>query len=273
MESRLTIQNIYSIIEYMIRAMKRGNMRSRLTDHLIDAILHGELRPGDRIVEGKLARQLQVGQSTLREALQELEHRGLVTKRENRGTFVTKLTTKDVEGIYAVRLELEPLAASLAHSRLTPEHAARLNHFVDMMESARLRRDLFEILRNDLAFHQHIWKLSDNTALERALNLVCAPLFAFYLLRISSGAPAYDFNKDAYDFSRDNQEHYALLESLKKGAAEEVRQSFREMIEGFRVRHLRHVQSVENKRDAMAVPEIQPARAAETPAAKEDLIP
>ena len=54
----------------MIKAMKRGNMRSRLTAHLFDAILHGELRPGDRIVEGKLARQLQIGQSTLREALQ-----------------------------------------------------------------------------------------------------------------------------------------------------------------------------------------------------------
>lgn len=233
----------------MIKEMKRGNMRSRLTDHLFEAILHGELRPGDRIVEGKLARQLQVGQSTLREALQELEHRGLITKRENRGTFVTKLTTKEVEGIYAVRLELEPLAASLAHQRLTPEQAARLTHFVDKMESARQHRDLIEILRNDLAFHQLIWKLSDNTVLERALNLVCAPLFAFYLLRISSD-PVYDFNRDAYDFSRDNQEHYALLESLKKGGPDEVRSAFREMIEGFRLRHLQHVRLVEGKREA-----------------------
>jgi DNA-binding GntR family transcriptional regulator len=231
----------------MIKAMKRGTMRSQLTDHLFDAILHGELRPGDRIVEGKLARHLEVGQSTLREALQELEYRGLLTKNDNRGTFVTKLTTKDVEGIYVVRLELEPLAASLAHSSLTPEHVSRLTGFLDRMEGARRQHDIIDLLKNDLVFHQYIWKLSDNTSLERALNLVCAPLFAFYLLRLSSRGTTYDFGRDAYDFTKDNQEHYALLEALKKGGPEDVRKYFKEMIELFRVRHLQHVQAVEQE--------------------------
>jgi len=248
LEKCLTFYFVYSIIEYMIRAMKRGTMRSQLSDHLFDAILHGELRPGDRIVEGKLARHLEVGQSTLREALQELEHRGLLTKNDNRGTFVTKLTTKEVEGIYAVRLELEPLAASLAHSRLTPEHVSRLTGFLDRMESARRQHDIIDLLKNDLAFHQCIWTLSDNTSLERALNLVCAPLFAFYLLRLSSRGSAYDFTRDAYDFTKDNQEHYALLDALKKGGHEEVRKYFREMVEVFRTRHLQHVRAGEQER-------------------------
>lgn len=247
LENCLTFYFVYSIIEYMIRAMKRGTMRSQLTDHLFDAILHGELRPGDRIVEGKLARHLEVGQSTLREALQELEYRGLLTKNDNRGTFVTKLTPKEVEGIYAVRLELEPLAASLAHCRLTSEHVSRLTSFLDRMESARRQHDIIDLLKNDLTFHQCIWKLSDNTSLERALNLVCAPLFAFYLLRLSSRGAAYDFSRDAYDFTKDNQEHYALVEALKKGGPEEVRKYFKEMIEIFRVRHLEHVHAVERE--------------------------
>ena len=98
----------------MMLQIAKKNLRRQLADRLFEAILEGELRPGERLAEVRLARQLGVGQSTLREALQELEYRGLLTKNENRGTFVTKLTTQKVNEIYAVRLELEPLAASLA---------------------------------------------------------------------------------------------------------------------------------------------------------------
>ena len=68
-------ENRYSI---MVRPFKRGALRNRLTAHLFDAILHGELSAGERIVEGKLAQQLGVAQSTVREALQQLEHQGLL---------------------------------------------------------------------------------------------------------------------------------------------------------------------------------------------------
>jgi DNA-binding GntR family transcriptional regulator len=83
----------------MIKLVNRTNTRRQIVEHLFDAIRQGELKPGDRIGEVNLARQLGVGQSTLREALQELEHQGLVTKHENRATFVSTLTTKDVEDI------------------------------------------------------------------------------------------------------------------------------------------------------------------------------
>jgi DNA-binding GntR family transcriptional regulator len=226
---------------------KRGSLRKQLTEHLFEAILHGDLHPGERIVEGKLAKELGVGQSTLREALQELEHRGLCTKNENRGTFVTKLTTKDVEGIYAVRLELEPLAAVLAHQRLSAEHAAKLARSLERMGSAREHRDLTEMLKSDLAFHQLIWKLSDNSTLERALNLVCAPLFAFYLIRFSGDGFSRDFSRYSSDFRADAKEHYQLLAALKEGGPEHVRKTFREILTIFRARHIEHVQSIEER--------------------------
>ena len=59
----------------MLKPITNGGLRSRLTEQLFDAILRGDLAPGARIVEGKLARQLSVSQSTLREALQELTPR------------------------------------------------------------------------------------------------------------------------------------------------------------------------------------------------------
>ena len=122
-KENLTFQSRLTIIERMIRLPKRSNLATQITEGLFDAILRGELKPGEQIIETKMAKQLGVGQSTFREALQALEHRGLVTK--NRNTFVTELTVQDVEVLFAVRLELEPLAASLACGRLT---GAQIRH-------------------------------------------------------------------------------------------------------------------------------------------------
>ena len=107
-------------VKNVVRFAKRS-LRHELADRLFMAIVSGELQPGERLGEVRLARPLGVCQSTLREALQELEYRGLLTKKENRGTFVTSLTVELVEEIYAVRLELEPLAAALASSEMSRE--------------------------------------------------------------------------------------------------------------------------------------------------------
>src|SRR5215472_10452202 len=158
----------------MMLQIAKKNLRRQLADRLFEAILEGELHPGERLAEVRLAKQLGVGQSTLREALQELEYRGLLRKNENRGTFVTKLTTQKVNEIYAVRLELEPLAASLAALHITAECLGELSRFVEKMRSALAGSDLTGMLRNDLVFHQTIWKLSGNESLERTLDLICA---------------------------------------------------------------------------------------------------
>jgi len=162
----------------MLNPVKGGSLRDHLRSHLFDAILHGELQPGDRIVEGMLARRLGVAQATLREALQELEHSSLVTKSDRRGTFVTKLTVTDMEDIYVVRCELEPVAAALAYPHLTAENLKNLWGVVDHMREAGRRRAYVDLLKGDLHFHQLIWKLSGNrfirTGIERCLSsFVC----------------------------------------------------------------------------------------------------
>ena len=224
----------------MMLQIAKKNLRRQLADRLFEAILEGELRPGERLAEVRLARQLGVGQSTLREALQELEYRGLLTKNENRGTFVTKLTTQKVNEIYAVRLELEPLAASLAALHIMPECLGELSRSVEKMRSALAGSDLTEMLRNDLAFHKTIWKLSGNESLERALDLICAPLFAFYLIRFPPGAATEKFPRD---FSQDHEEHQVLVRALETRKPEHVRTVFRKTLEIFRKRHVQHVES------------------------------
>lgn len=236
----------------MMEFEKYPNLRSQITDRLFDAILQGELRPGERIVENKLARELGVGQSTLREVLQTLEQQGLITKFDNRGSFVTKLTAKDVEGMYTVRLELEPLAAVLAHKRLRPEHCARLETLLDEMQIALEQRSFTQLLKKDFAFHQSIWKLADIPSLEKALNIVCAPLFAFYMVRLSPHATADELSKAADEFAEDQTLHRELLAVLKNDDPKRVRATFRNMIQVFFQKNIDDLKSFSDAPDAVS---------------------
>src|SRR6185312_14667159 len=101
--------------------------------------------------------------------------------------------------IYKVRIELEPLAASLARKNLQPEEFVQLETLLHKMEEASQARDLVERCKLDLAFHQFIWTLSGNPWLEKALNAVCPPLFASYMFRAAKG--------ETYDLAKDNDEH------------------------------------------------------------------
>ena len=77
-------------------------------------IIAGQLHPGERIVESRVARQLGVGQPTVREALVALEHQGLVVRKANQGCVVTTLTRAEICEILRIRAELEVLAVELA---------------------------------------------------------------------------------------------------------------------------------------------------------------
>ena len=85
---------------------------------LFQAIVSSNPRPGERIYEENVAHRLGVAKTTLCEALQNLENRGLITNSESRESFVIKLMPKDIEEAYDLRLLLEPSAAALAHQRV-----------------------------------------------------------------------------------------------------------------------------------------------------------
>lgn len=159
----------------MLIPVKRANLRTHITSHLFDAIFRGDSRPGKPIVEGKLGRELGVAQSTLREALQQL-------KSDRRGTYVTQLSAKATEDLYVVRLELEPLAASLACGRMSTDKMRQLEDVVEEMSRYGRKHELLSLVKADLQFHQLIWRFCRNSYLEKALNAVCPPLFACYMI-------------------------------------------------------------------------------------------
>jgi len=222
----------------MILPLKRDNLRTRLTQLIFEEIVKGTFKPGDRIVEGSVARELGVAQSSLREALHELEYLGVVTKFDNRGTFVTKLSREEIDQLYAVRQQLEPFAAKLAHPYMTQAVRAKLVDVLKRMRVAAKQRDLVELARLDLEFHQAIWRLSGNKWLERALRLVGTPLLAFDYVGLYE-APTYNFDKMYC-------QHESLLHALSTNTPEDARQFFEKTIEDFRLLDIANLEALQS---------------------------
>src|SRR5262245_32234045 len=116
--------------------------KTRVVALLREAILSGTIKGGEQIVEAKLAQQFGVGQGLIREALIELEHRGFLVRTPFSGTTVPTLTLEDAQQIFEVRIELEPLAFSLAATRTGEADIKSLNAFVDKTKVDAKAEDL-----------------------------------------------------------------------------------------------------------------------------------
>ena len=155
---------------------------------LRSGIIRGDFKPGERLLEQKLAARLGIGQPTLREAFQELEYQGFVRKGPQRGTYVTKLSPNDFRDIQEVRLVLEVLAIDKAARHMTPQAQEELTALVQAMGDAAEAFDLGSFHKIDVAFHRQVWALAGNDYLANALELVAFRLFAFVLIQRSRHA-------------------------------------------------------------------------------------
>ena len=142
-------------------------------------ILAGAWKPGERIVESRLARELKVGQPTLREALVSLENCSLVTRQTTKGCIVTELSRKQVSDLVAIRRVLESLAIDLICATATDAELSALEAIANqLIEFAIEERDLFSA--QDLLFHQAMWGMTGNEFIARQLEQVTLPLLAFF---------------------------------------------------------------------------------------------
>ena len=186
-------------------------LRHRIVEIIRQAITSGDLGPGDRVVELRLAKQLGVGNTAVREALFELERAGLVTRIPNKGSFITQMTWEDAQQIFRIRKELESLAVELALEHMTPADLDILQGSVNGMKTAAEINDFERFYQNDLEFHRTLWRLSGNRYLANSLEPLVVPLFAFFLIRTRL-----DYRVDLLGSA---QRHHQLLETIRNGRA------------------------------------------------------
>jgi DNA-binding GntR family transcriptional regulator len=169
-------------------------LRHQAVSMIEEAILHGHVRPGEEVPQLKLSKLLGLSQPSIREALQELEHRGLVVK-QGRVRTVTSLSEQDLGNIFQVRLLLEPFACRLAAYGWTQQSSDALEHCLALMRKSAQELDYRRHISVDLEFHRTIWRHQPNRQLERLLNVLCTPLFAYELVwRGGPGCLDFDWN-------------------------------------------------------------------------------
>jgi DNA-binding GntR family transcriptional regulator len=149
---------------------------------LREAILSDRLRPGQRLVEQKLAAHFGIGQPTLREALRELEAQGFVRRSQKRGTYVTELSAEEYRQTHDVRMTLESFAMERAAPNVTEEVLLDLEESLSQLAAAARQPDLTRYHKSDMEFHKLIWRLTGNDCLCLALERITFGLFAFALL-------------------------------------------------------------------------------------------
>lgn len=137
---------------------------------LRQAILRGELKPGERLMEIQLANKLGVSRTPIREAIRKLELEGLVLMIPRRGAEVAEIKEKGLRDVLEVRKALEELSVQLACDRITPEQLCELEETAEEFKRSLRSEDVTEIAQADVKFHDVIYKAADNQRLMQLLS-------------------------------------------------------------------------------------------------------
>jgi DNA-binding GntR family transcriptional regulator len=149
-----------------MNGISRTVLREQVKDLLLQRIASGELKPGERLVETRIAAELGTSQAPVREALRDLELLRLVESEPFKGSRVRAFGNAELVEVYPVRAVLEELAAKEATKKLAGDVSA-LEAEVEAMREAARRGDVTALVRHDIAFHRLVVEAAGNPILEQ----------------------------------------------------------------------------------------------------------
>ena len=152
------------------------------------AILRGELKPGERLMEIQLANKLGVSRTPIREAIRKLELEGLVLMIPRKGAEVAEITRKNMMDVLEVRKALEELAADLACERIEKVQIEQMREAAKEFERTLKSGDVTKIAEADEKFHDILYFATNNRRLILLLNNLREQSRAFKIKRMLSTA-------------------------------------------------------------------------------------
>ena len=145
-------------------------LRDVVFNTLRQAILRGELKPGERLMEIQLANKLGVSRTPIREAIRKLELEGLVLMIPRRGAEVAEITEQNLRDVLEVREALEELSVKLACEHATQAQIEEMKQAAQVFKESLSGDDVTRIAEADVAFHDAINMATDNQKLIQILN-------------------------------------------------------------------------------------------------------
>lgn len=180
-------------------------LRDVVFNTLRRAILKGELKPGERLMEIALADKLGVSRTPIREAIRKLELEGLVVMAPRKGAKVASITERDLNDVLEVRKGMEVLAISLACKRITGEELDKLEAIEQSFQSLIESGNLTELAEMDVKFHDTIYQATNNQRLVQLLNNLREQMYRYRM----------EYLKDIAVRRTLAEEHKAICEALQ----------------------------------------------------------
>ena len=196
-------------------------LRDVVFQTLRQAILKGELQPGERLMEIKLAESLGVSRTPIREAIRKLELEGLVVMIPRKGAAVANITEKDTKDVLEVRRTLEMFAVEVACDRITEEQLVELKKAAKEFEASKGSMDLIRIAETDMNFHEIIYEAPQNERLVQMLNNLRENMYRYRI----------EYLKDPNYYDSLVKEHQEILCAIEKKDKEYARKCMRDHID------------------------------------------
>ena len=194
-------------MEKIFEKEKRSTLPGQVANQIREAIKSGKLKPGDRLIETVLAREMNIGRNAVREAIRYIEKEGLIVTTPFKGAQVVEMSKNDLKDIYDVRNALETLALNTLAMKIDNEKTRVLDAVVKEMKAVSKKGNLQAIIDVDLKFHRTLCELSENKVLLEAWSAISNRLRAF----IANGDGLY--GEDTPEVTLGT--HYPVVDAIK----------------------------------------------------------
>ena len=188
---------------------------------LREAIVTGELKPGERLMEIKLANEMGVSRTPVREAIRKLEQEGLVHLTARKGAEVAPINAKDLKEVLEIRKALEGLACQMACQNAGEEEIKKLEEINDEIRVAISENDIERIARLDARFHDQICIFSANSQLIMILSRLKEHIYRYRL----------EYIADIKNKNTILEEHDRIIQDIYKKNEKAVRKDIEHHIE------------------------------------------
>jgi DNA-binding GntR family transcriptional regulator len=162
---------------------RHQTLREKILENIREAILKGQLKPGEKVAEPELAERFGISRTPIREAFRQLESEGYLTVIPRKGAVVTSLSERAVEEFYAIKSILEGYAARMAADNLTDKDIEKLEAINERLAQLATEGDVKTFFKVHNEFHELFIKAAEN---EKLQELITKMMLKFNRLRLAS---------------------------------------------------------------------------------------